>query len=209
MKIRILTWIALFIIFVPGCSFKENLGFNKSEEASPVSSVSIDEAYAQKISDKVPLHLYFLANDFKGLKMEVRYIALEDAKKSVQNLAGIVVKELIAGPGNEAGLKASIPTGTKLLSEPSVKEGNLTVNLSKEFMEGLEKDQNLEKFAVFSLVNSLTEIKEIERVKFLVEGGVKKDYKGSLKMDAVFPRNPTLINLGQAVETFESTEVLD
>lgn len=209
MKIKIFTWIALFILFVPGCSFRDKLGFTKSDEASPVSSVSIDEDYALKISDKVPLHLYFMAADFKDLKMEVRYVPIEDAKKSVQSLAGLVVKELIAGPGSESGLKASLPTGTKLVSEPSFKDGNVTINLSKDFTEGLGKEKNLEKFAVFSIVNSLTEIKEIERVKFLIEGGVKKDYKGTLKMDAVFPRNPALINLGQAVETFESTEVLD
>lgn len=209
MKIKILTWIALFFLFVPGCSFTDKFGFNKADEACPVSSVSIDEAFAQKISDKVPLHLYFLSGDLGSLKMEVRYIPLSDAKKSIQNLSGMVVKELITGPGNESGLKPSIPAGTKLLNEPIFKDGNITINLSKEFTEGISKEKNLEKFAVFSLVNSLTEIKEIERVKFLFEGIVKKDYKGALKLDALFPRNPALINTPTAIETFESTEVLD
>jgi hypothetical protein len=209
MKIKILIWFCLFLLFVSGCSLSDKFSFNKSDEACPVSSIYIDETYAQKLNDMVPLHLYFLSEESNNLKMEVRYIPLADAKKSLQNLSGMVVKELIAGPNKDSGLKPSIPAGTKLLNEPTFKEGNVTINLSKEFVEGLTKEKNLEKLAVFSLVNSLTEIKEIERVKFLIEGNVKKDYKGTLKMDALYPRNPTLINVPTEVETFESTEVLD
>lgn len=215
MKIKILTWLTLFIIFLSGCAIKDKLGITNSEEG-PASSVFADETYAQKLSDKVPLHLYFVGDDGKSLKMEVRYIPLTEAKKSVQNLSGSIMRELIQGPSQDAGLKKSLPEGTKLLNSPTFKDGCVTVNLSKEFVEKMQlKDPNAEKMSIFSIVNSLTEVKEIERVKFLVEGSVKKDYKGTLKIDSAFPRNPSMIdvkvntNIDEAAEVAETAEAAE
>ena len=57
-------------------------------------------------------------------------------------------------------LTSCIPQGTQLL-DISVENGVCTVNLSSEFQTGMERSFVAERMAVYSIVNSLTELPEI------------------------------------------------
>ena len=179
-----------------GCGFLEKLGFEKdgSDELQPASSVAIGEDEAKKLSDKVPIHLYFANEDGSKLKLEVRHIPVSEAKKSVNHLASIVVNELIKGP-TKKGLKPTIPEGTKLIKDNvPIKDGVATVNLSKDFVDKHPGGKDAERLTIYSIVNSLTEIKDIQEVKFLINGKAYETYKGNFKFDAAFPRNVSIIS---------------
>ncbi|KNY27110.1 GerMN domain-containing protein [Pseudobacteroides cellulosolvens] len=203
----------LFIVSVfVGCGILQKLGIEKdgSDELQPASSVAIGEEEAKKLSDKVPIHLYFANEDSSKLKLEVRHIPISEAKKSVNNLAGIVVKELINGP-TKKGLKATIPEDTKLIkSSVPIKSGVATVNLSKDFVDKHPGGKEAERLTIYSIVNSLTEIKDIQEVKFLINGKVCETYKGFFKFDAAFPRNVSIISneVTSDSETAESSSDL-
>ena len=44
---------------------------------------------------------------------------------------------------------------------------------------------------IYSIVNSLTQIKDIEKVQFKIEGQVKDRYKGNFKFDVPFSGSPS------------------
>lgn len=62
-----------------------------------------------------------------------------------------------------------IPGGTSLLGI-SVENGICTVNLSTEFLQNAPKDFASERMAVYSIVNSLTELPEISTVDLWISG---------------------------------------
>lgn len=47
---------------------------------------------------------------------------------------------------------------------------------------------------IYSIVNSLTELKEISKVKFLIEGKSSADFKGNFRFNTEFPRSAQLIS---------------
>jgi hypothetical protein len=75
-----------------------------------------------------------------------------------------------------------------------------TVDLTKEFVDNHPGGKTLEELTVYSIVNSLTEMKEIERVKIIINGKETKTFKGNVSLNTDFPRNEALINkeLGMA-----------
>lgn len=184
------------VAVLSGCSAAKRLGFGDkdSEQVQPVSSIAMSEAEAQALMDKVPIHLYFANSDNTKLKLEVRYISATEAKKSVNHLAGIIVDELIKGPTDKS-LKPTIPAGTKQVSPVTINGTVATVDLSKDFVDKHSGGKDLEKLTIYSIVNSLTEIKEIDKVQFKIEGKVQSRYKGNYKFDVPFPRSTTVISM--------------
>lgn len=183
----------MVVTMLSGCSLLQKFGLKEDDELQPVSSLVMNEEEAKKLTDKMPINLYFSTEENTKLKLEVRYIDISEGKKSVNNLAGIIVKELIAGP-SESGLKATIPQDTKLLGSVGVDAKVATVNLSKEFVENHPGGEAASRLTIYSIVNSLTEINEIEKVKFLVEGKEQADFKGAYKFNNAFPRTASLIS---------------
>jgi hypothetical protein len=186
----------MIISLFSGCGILQKLGLggSKNDELQPASSIVMNEEEAKKLTDKVPIHLYFANADNTKLKLEVRYIPLSEAKKSVNNLASIIVKELIKGPGQGSDLKPTIPSGVQLRSPVSINAGIATVDFSKEFIDNHPGGSTAEKLTIYSVVNSLTELKEIEKVKFTINGKTQKDFKGSFQFDAPFPRSTSIIS---------------
>lgn len=203
----VITASVLIVTMLSGCSVLQKLGFKNNDELQPVSSVVMNEDEAKKLSDKMPISLYFATEDDSKLKLEVRYIDVSEGKKSVNHLAGLIVKELIAGP-KEKGLKATIPQGTQLLGNVGIEGKVATVNFSKDLTEKHPGGEAAARLTIYSIVNSLTEISEIEKVKFLVNGKSQADFKGAYKFDSAFPRTASLISndVGNAAATVKVNE---
>lgn len=189
----IITASIMILTMLSGCSVLQKLGLKGEDELQPVSSVVMNEDEAMKLTDKMPISLYFATEDSTKLKLEVRYVDMKEAKKSVNNLAGLIVKELIAGP-KDSGLKATIPEGTQLLGNVAIDAKVATVNMSKEFVDKHPGGEAAARLTIYSVVNSLTEINEIEKVKFLVNGKSTEDFKGAYKLSSAFPRTVALIS---------------
>jgi hypothetical protein len=195
----------MIIAMFSGCGLLQKLGLQEknNDELHPVSSIVMNEDEAKKLTDMVPIHLYFANEDNTKLKLEIRYIKMSEAKKSVNNLATIIVKELISGPENKSGLKATIPAGTKPGARIKIDAATATVDFSKEFVEKHPGGKIAEQLTIYSVVNSLTELKEIQKVKFTIAGKVNKEYKGNYEFDVPFPRAAALIS--KDITTITST----
>lgn len=179
-----------------GCTILQKLGLQKTgeDELHPASSVVMGEEEAKKLTDKVPIHLYFANQDSTKLKLEVRYIPVSEAKKSVNNLATLIVKELIKGPSADSGLKATVPSGAALRSPVSINSGIATVDFTKDFIAKHPGGKAAEQLTIYSIVNSLTELKEVQKVKFTINGKAQKEFKGNFQFDVPFPRAASLIS---------------
>lgn len=101
-----------------------------------------------------------------------------------------VIKELISGPGYEK-CYATIPNGVEVLSVET-KEGICFVNFSKEFANNIGGGSSASTMAIYSVVNSLTELDEIEKVQFLIDGE-KTEWLGEYDVSEPFERDETFI----------------
>jgi germination protein M len=194
--ICIVTVCFIIVAMFSGCAVLQKLGLQKndSEELHPVSSIVMNEDEAKKLTDKVPVHLYFANEDNSKLKLEVRYISVTDAKKSVNTLASTIVKELIKGPSTDSGLKRTIPAEAQLKSPVAINAGVATVVFTKEFVDKHPGGKAAEQMTIYSIVNSLTELKEIQKVKFTINGKAQKEFKGNFQFDLPFPKSTSLIS---------------
>lgn len=199
--------IILCLVFFTGCSTKKSANDenNNSLETQPVSSIAIGEEDAKNISDKYPVKVYFANEDNSKLKAQIRYVDLQEANKGTESLATLIVQELIKGPGRESGLKATIPKDVKLASPVKVKDGIAIVNFSKQLIDNHIGGKANEQMTIYSIVNSLTELKEINKVKFLVEGKARQTLKGSFQFDQPFPRSESLISKDGVVPSSSSS----
>ena len=87
---------------------------------------------------------------------------------------------LISGPESEK-LERSIPEDTILLG--STKEDDcITLNLSSA-IQNLEKDEQKQNL-IQTIVNTLTELNEVNKVKILVEGQPSEQYNETYQRSA-------------------------
>lgn len=208
---KTILFVTLFVfiaVMLPGCSLLQKLGLQDSQddELRPVSSIVIGETEASKLTDKTPLRLYFANTDNTKLKLEIRYVDTAEVKKTESTLATAVINELIKGPSDNAAFKSTIPVETKLVSPVRIENKVATVNLSKEFKTKHPGGKEAERMTIYSIVNSLTELEGIEKVKFTIDGKSQKEYMGNFKFDALFPRSTQLITKDSADSGADVTE---
>lgn len=104
----------------------------------------------------------------------------------------LVVEQLIGGPIEEesqAGMYATVPAGTQL-NKISTKDGICYVDLSAKFLE--KPDGVSEEVVLYSLVNSLVELSNVNKVQIRIDGELRKSYQ-TFEMPEMFERNLDLI----------------
>lgn len=122
------------------------------------------EAYTQTSN----LTIYF-GND-KGTRLKkVSVKVTSDATIPLEQLA---LKQLIAGPAavkniSEPNLRKTIPEGTKI-NKISIKENTCYLDLSEAFLE--KPDDISDDVAIYSVVNTLAELPNINKVQFSING---------------------------------------
>lgn len=207
-KIRnILTLLIIISIFISitACSKGDGEADPNGDEFSPSSSLVMTEADAKLLNENIKITVYFIDQDGKALLSEVRNMKIDEAKKSPANIATAIVNELLKGPSSDSKAKRCIPEGTKLLEAVKISGTTAIVNLSKEFVDKNTGDKNSIEMCIYSLVNSVTEIKELDMVKILIDGKEVKDIKGVVKMNLPFKRNKSLISI-QSIENTKKTD---
>ncbi len=120
------------------------------------------------MQDESNITLYFSDAEASGLMREIRRVKVPKG----ESMEKIIVSELIRGPQKEK-MYRTIPQDTKIRSVET-KDGVCFVNLSSEFISKHSGGTAAEELTVYSIVNSLTELSNVERVQFLIEGE-KKD----------------------------------
>lgn len=115
-----------------------------------------------KTSTGIELILYFANKEVNYLSPETRKIPTSD------NVFFDVLKELAKGP-EKSELIPTIPEGIEILGV-TVEGKTAKVNFSSEIIDKYPVGSSGENYFIFSIVNTLTEFSDIEKVKFLVEG---------------------------------------
>ena len=132
------------------------------------NNVSVETEYTPEpeIEDteyrNTTVSLYFQDKETKALQIETKLI---DSKELLKNPYIKLITLLLEGPDNEK-FENAIPAGTRLISV--VQEGEtLVVDLSSEFLncDTPEAQSN----AIYSIVNTVTELKDVSSVKFLID----------------------------------------
>lgn len=134
------------------------------------------------------IYLYFA--DQSGKKLVCQQRGME-VKQSL-SLEYQIVEQLINGPDNSKGdqLQQTVPNSTKI-RDIKTEEGICYVNLSRDF---IKKNSSIsEPIVIYSIVNSLTEFGNVNRVQFLIEGEKINEYSSDLDFSKPFARNTLLI----------------
>lgn len=171
-KLRIIFGILAIIIAVGGFFMvkwvKENNQSVESigEEYIPQAEISDEQARQTIVS------LYFPDKEDKKLMPEARLV---DIKELVNLPYEKLMNLLIEGPKNEK-LELIIPKGTKILR--TFMEGDtLILDLTTDFLNYDMEQENCKENLINSIVCTMTELTEVNSVKFLIEGEENEQFK--------------------------------
>lgn len=131
--------------------------------------------------EKVELHLYFAAMNGKHL---VKVLKPVEYNSNI-SLERVIVEEIINGPEEEI-LHSTVNPNTKIISI-AVKDNICYVNLSKEFLT--TQNNVLPEVTVYSIVNSLIELQNINKVQISVEGNNNVIFRDTIDLAVLLERN--------------------
>jgi spore germination protein GerM len=139
-----------------GCEKKDQISINNNEKIK-------NYAVSNEKDNNINLKLYFdssSSNQKPEIAVEERLIHQDEM------LGEIIMQELIKGPSIESKLKPIFPNETKLLSF-SIKDEIAYINLSSQ--ANISMSLAKEEACLKSMVNSLTQITTIKKIKIMIE----------------------------------------
>ena len=163
-----------------------------NQSGSPVGVMS-DELFVENTGneinayEKAQLTLYFADASGKKLKK----IQREEIYNSNISLEKLVVDKIINGPlADENGVYPTISPETKVLSV-TVKDGVCYVNFDGGFQT---QDYSASaEVTIYSLVNSLIELNNVNKVQISIDGDAKVTYRESISLEKPLERNFELV----------------
>lgn len=162
-KIIMYVSIVILILIVLGVGFliykKNKQNKNEALEYIPQKEIT-DEQLRQTV-----VTLYFLNIETGELMPEARKL---DAKELVKEPYKILIELLMQGPKNEKMIKL-IPNGTRL-NGIEIKNDCLYIDFSNEMINEQKLGKEQEELIIKSIVNTVTELKEINSVRILIDG---------------------------------------
>ena len=157
------------------------LFYNKNTEVVTNEIVPEEEISEEQMRQTI-VSLYFFNETTQSLAPEGRLI---DVKELLDNPYMKLMELLIQGPQNES-LVATIPEGTKV-NKAEVKGDILYLDLSKEFIDNHSGGEEQESRTIYSIVNTMTNLTEVDAVKILIDGEENKAFNDNLiKFDDPF-----------------------
>lgn len=173
-KMAMIFFVALVIVLIVGYFFIQYLKNNEQETAIE-EYVPQEEITEEQVRQTI-VSLYFPLKENDELTPEARLI---DIKEIINNPYEKLVNLLIEGPKNEKN-KGVIPENTKL--NKNYLDGDCVVlDFSPELLN-YSKDNEKEKSNIInSIVNTLTELTEVNEVKILIDGNENDEFKDVYK----------------------------
>ena len=136
------------------------------EEYIPEEEITEDQLRQTIVS------LYFQSKETKEILPEARLV---DIKEIINDPCDKLVNLLIEGPKSEKSERI-IPENTKLLK--TYMEGDcVVIDLSADFLNYNKEDIKIKENMIKSLVNTLTELTEVNSVKILIDGNMNEEFK--------------------------------
>lgn len=127
----------------------------------------------------------YFANETGDALVESNLKITYDGTLSTERL---ILEQLMEGPVLDE-MQAVIPKGT-VLNKVTIRDGICYVDFNEKFME--KREGITAEVAVYSIVNSLTELSNVYKVQFLINGEVKKMYQ-TLGFSSTFERNLEIV----------------
>lgn len=143
---------------------KDKQASSQIEEYTPQEEITDEQMRETMVS------LYFYNNETGELVTEARLI---DAVELLENPYYTLVQLLIDGPKN-SNLTTLMPEGVEVNSAVII-NNCVTLDMSSEFLNYTE-DEDLKNKMIYSIVNTLTELTEVESVKFLINGEENSEF---------------------------------
>ena len=158
---KIIAIITLILIILIGFFIYNNISIEKQEDE--YQDYTPQEEISEEQMRQIKVILYFANSETGELESETKIV---DANLLINEPYKEIMNWLIKGP-QSSNLKRLIPEGTAL-HDIKVEKSCAIINLSNEFLN-YETEENKLKI-INSIVNTLTNLKEIDSVKFLING---------------------------------------
>lgn len=98
-----------------------------------------------------------------------------NVKELIQSPYSVLMQLLINGPKNEK-LEGVFPENVRLLNA-SMNQECLVLDFSSEFLNYSKEDSKAKENLIYSIVNTATELTEVNKVKILIEGQENNEFK--------------------------------
>lgn len=179
MKKKIIIGIIILILVLIGIG---GYFFITNREENSINEIVPEEEISEEQMRQTIISLYFYDEEQDSLVSEGRLI---DAKDLLENPYQRLMELLIQGPENQE-LTNTIPENTKINSI-ELKGDILYIDLSNEFIENHPGGEKLESATIYSIVNTMTNLTEVNSVKILINGKEDKAFKDNkIKFDDPF-----------------------
>ena len=156
--------------------------FYNKQSQNEVNEIIPEEEISEEQMRPTIVSLYFYNGTTQSLVSEGRLI---DVKELIKDPYRRLMELLIEGPQNSE-LTRTITEGTRI-NKVEVKGDVLNLDLSKECIENHEGGEEKENATIYSIVNTMINLTEINGVKILIEGEENKAFKDNLiKFDDPF-----------------------
>lgn len=178
---RVIT-IIIIICLIIGVSYGIYYFFIQDREVDMIEYTPEEEISEEQMRQTI-VSLYFKSGE--DIVPEARLI---DVKELLNNPYKEILNMLIEGPKN-TNLEKTIPDRTKI-NKIEKQEDILIIDFSEEFVlnhKGGEKEENI---TINSIVNTITELTEINGIKILINGEENKSFTDKqVEFNKIFERN--------------------
>lgn len=158
---NIITLIVIILIILLAFFIWRNISIEK--ETDEYQEYTPQEEISEEQNRQTKVVLYFANIDTGELETETKIV---DANSLINNPEKELFNLLIKGPQSD-NLKKLIPDGT-VIYDTEIERSTVIINVSNEFLN-FENDENKLK-VINSIVNTLTNLKEIDSVRFKING---------------------------------------
>ena len=169
-KIVFIFLIILICILIGGFFLVRFL--NNKEEETMVEEYTPQEEITDKQVRQTIVSLYFLSTENGELNPEARLI---DIKEIINNPYEKLVNLLIEGPKNDKNKKI-IQDKTKLIKN-YLENDCVVLDFSSDILNYSKENKTNKDTMINSIVNTLTELTEVNKVKILIEGKENEEFK--------------------------------
>ena len=166
----VIIFVCLFLLVLIGGFFAIRYVKSINQETTIEEYVPEEEITEEQLRQTI-VTLYFVSNETGEIMPEARLI---DIKEMMSNPYEKLINLLIEGPKNEKNSRV-MPENTKLLK--NYLEGDcIVLDFSSDILNYDKENEKGKENLINSIVNTLTELSEINSVKILVEGNQNEEF---------------------------------
>lgn len=177
--------------YIEGLPMKNSMGKRYGEFYS--SDVRMTMGSEELISSE-NIILYFPSSNGDYLIRVDRTVSINPNERIEKR----IIEELMIPPEHDAVI-GIIPEGT-IVKSIRVNSKICYIDFNEAFKTKNSENMIGETMIIYSIVNSLTELPNISRVQFLIDGEKRETYKGNLALDDLFEYNIELVSKEISIE---------